>query len=103
MAPTESLPERRCRRSDDPLLALGLLLEAARRAHGARTIAVADASGLLIAGAGSAHACEELAAVGAARADASVAASVLPLSLYDADVSSVALRHARVVVCIEAA
>jgi hypothetical protein len=93
-----STPERRCRRSADPLQALDFMLEAARRAEGARAIAVADVSGLLVAGAGAAHACEELAALGAAR----FGPSDLPLSLYAGEAKQVRLGRSSVVVCIDA-
>lgn len=74
------------------------MLEATRRRTGARTIAVADTSGLLIAGAGVAQVCDELAAVAAARAPQ----GELPFSLYpDADARAVRLGLSSVVVCVE--
>lgn len=54
--------ERRLCRSADPLLALSRLLDAARRDTLVDAVAVADATGCLVAGAGAWQACEELAA-----------------------------------------
>jgi hypothetical protein len=54
--------ERRLHRSDDALSALTRLLEAARARAGLDALAVADTAGLLVAGAGAAQTCEELAA-----------------------------------------
>lgn len=54
--------ERRRHRSDDALSALTRLLEAARARAGLDALAVADAAGLLVAGAGASQTCEELAA-----------------------------------------
>jgi hypothetical protein len=51
-------------RSSDPLVALSRLLEATRRRTGASTLALADETGICIAGAGEASLCEELAARG---------------------------------------
>jgi hypothetical protein len=67
--------ERRTQRSDRPEHALAYLLEATRRGQGLRSIALADGSGLLVAGAGSARDCDELAAWA-------------PLLLGDADAAS---------------
>lgn len=55
-------PERRQRRSQNLEKALGLLLDAARRRQGYAALAVADESGLLVAGSGHFAECEELAA-----------------------------------------
>ncbi|MCL2778814.1 MAG: hypothetical protein FWD73_12505 [Polyangiaceae bacterium] len=55
-------PERRRRRSADPLVALHYQLTSARSRAEIDTIVVADASGLVVAGAGSWPVCEELAA-----------------------------------------
>lgn len=54
--------ERRRQRSNDPLTALHRLLEAARTREGLKALAVADESGLLVAGAGHFARCELLAA-----------------------------------------
>ncbi len=54
--------ERRRRRSHDPLVALHYQLSEARRRGALDTIVVADGSGVVVAGAGSWAACEELAA-----------------------------------------
>jgi hypothetical protein len=55
--------ERRIQRSSDPLIALSRLLDATRREAEVEAVAVADRAGCLVAGAGAARACEELAAV----------------------------------------
>jgi hypothetical protein len=55
--------ERRIQRSSDPLVALSRLLDATRREAELEVVAVGDQSGCLVAGAGAARACEELAAV----------------------------------------
>jgi hypothetical protein len=54
--------ERRRDRTEETLSALTRLLEAARRRSGLEALSVADVSGLLLAGAGPARLCEELAA-----------------------------------------
>ncbi len=54
--------ERRTRRSEDPLVALHYKLSATRRDCGLEAIVVADADGLVIAGAGAWPLCEEVAA-----------------------------------------
>jgi hypothetical protein len=56
--------ERRTNRTSDPLVALSRLLEAARRRTGASTLALADETGICIAGAGDVALCEDLAARG---------------------------------------
>jgi hypothetical protein len=55
--------ERRVDRSDDALTALTRLLESARRDTALDAVAVADESGLLVAGSGAAELCDELAAI----------------------------------------
>jgi hypothetical protein len=54
--------ERRRRRSNDPLVALHYQLSLARAEGALDTIVVADAAGVVVAGAGAWAACEELAA-----------------------------------------
>jgi hypothetical protein len=54
--------ERRRERSDDTLVALSRLLDAARRNGGLEALVLADDMGLAIAGAGLAADCDELAA-----------------------------------------
>ncbi|HEY8078367.1 MAG TPA: hypothetical protein VIF62_29765 [Labilithrix sp.] len=54
--------ERRHRRSEDPLVALHYQLSSARARGELDAIVVADASGVVVAGAGSWPVCEELAA-----------------------------------------
>lgn len=60
----EDAVERRTNRSADPLVALSRLLEAARLRSGAGTLALADVTGICIAGAGDATLCDDLAARG---------------------------------------
>jgi hypothetical protein len=55
--------ERRHGRSDDTLVSLCRLLDATRRDSGLSAVAVADATGCLVAGSGAARLCEELAAI----------------------------------------
>jgi hypothetical protein len=62
--PPKGPPERRTNRSSDPLVALSRLLEATRQRTGASTLALADETGICIAGAGEVALCEELAALG---------------------------------------
>lgn len=59
----EDSVERRLNRSSDPLVALSRLLEATRRRSGASALALADETGICIAGAGDAAICEDLAAL----------------------------------------
>jgi hypothetical protein len=54
--------ERRQNRSSDALVALSRLLDATRRQGGLEALAVADATGCLVAGSGPFRVCEELAA-----------------------------------------
>jgi hypothetical protein len=61
--------ERRLRRSSDPLVALHYQLSSARHRDDLDTIVVADLSGVVMAGAGSWAACEELAAYAPMLAD----------------------------------
>ncbi len=63
--------ERRQRRSADPLVALHYQLSSARHRDDLDAIVVADLSGVVVAGAGSWAACEELAAYAPMLADAS--------------------------------
>lgn len=55
--------DRRLGRSTDTFVSLCRLLEAARRDRGLAAVALADASGCLVAGSGAAQLCEELAAL----------------------------------------
>lgn len=55
-------PERRVQRSSDPAEALSWWLEATRRKTNLRSVALADSLGMLVAGAGPASECDELAA-----------------------------------------
>jgi hypothetical protein len=55
-------PERRTRRSTNCAEALSLLLEATRDRARLRSLALSDKTGILVAGAGPARECDELAA-----------------------------------------
>jgi hypothetical protein len=66
----DSASERRRRRSDDPLVALHYQLSSARARGELDAIVLADRSGVVVAGAGSWPACEELAAYAPLLADA---------------------------------
>lgn len=59
---TMTAPDRRRRRSKDPLVALHYQLSHARTEASFDTVVVADRAGVVVAGAGSWAACEELAA-----------------------------------------
>jgi hypothetical protein len=72
--------DRRRDRTESTLQALTRLLEAARRRASLDAVAVSDASGLLLAGAGASQLCEELAAwapLVAQRADNDILPSAL--------------------------
>jgi hypothetical protein len=56
------LPERRVHRSSNPQIALACWLEATRRRTNLSSLALADTLGILVAGAGPARECDELAA-----------------------------------------
>lgn len=56
------LPERRVQRSANPQVALACWLEATRRRTSLSSLALADSLGILVAGAGPARECDELAA-----------------------------------------
>jgi hypothetical protein len=62
--------ERRQCRSQDALVALTRLLEAARRSAELEAVAIGDDAGLLVAGAGAAELCDELAALAPLRSKA---------------------------------
>jgi hypothetical protein len=63
MSPRLPRTERRHGRSSDPLVSLCRLLDATRRDAGLTAVAIADRSGCLVAGSGTAQLCEELAAL----------------------------------------
>ncbi|HVJ15068.1 MAG TPA: hypothetical protein VM686_06490 [Polyangiaceae bacterium] len=63
MMDSATLADRRKDRSENTLGALTRLLEAARRRSELDALAVADGAGVLVAGAGAAELCDELAAV----------------------------------------
>jgi hypothetical protein len=56
-------PDRRQSRSENTLVALTRLLESARRSAELEAVAIGDDAGLLVAGAGAAELCDELAAI----------------------------------------
>jgi hypothetical protein len=56
------LTERRVQRSSNPQVALACWLEATRRRTNLSSVALADTLGILVAGAGPARECDELAA-----------------------------------------
>ena len=56
------LQERRVQRSSNPQVALACWLEATRRRTNLSSLALADSLGILVAGAGPARECDELAA-----------------------------------------
>ncbi len=62
-APADGRVNRRGARRDDTLGALGELLDTVRRDGSFRALAVADPTGVLVAGAGAYADCEELAAL----------------------------------------
>jgi hypothetical protein len=59
----EPIQDRRRSRSENTLVALTRLLEAARTAAALEAVALGDDAGLLVAGAGAAELCDELAAI----------------------------------------
>lgn len=81
MLPTEGPPDRRGSRSLDPLVALARLFESARRRAGLDAIVLADEAGITIAGAGSASACDDLAARAALVASRGPANDTVPCRL----------------------
>lgn len=73
--------ERRSDRFADDDLALERLLDAERRRQRLRAVALADATGCLVAGAGAFAECEELAALAPLLAAASAANDAIPTRL----------------------
>lgn len=73
MLPGMSFEERRRKRSSDPLVALHYQLSHARTEGAMDTLVLADASGVMVAGAGAWAACEELAAYAPLLAEPSAA------------------------------
>lgn len=74
------MDDRRLRRSADPLVALHYQLSSARTRSDFDAIVVADPSGVVVAGAGSWPACEELAAYAPLLADGAWASMTEPVS-----------------------
>lgn len=93
--------ERRTHRSADPLIALSRLLESARTRSGLPVLAIADPSGLLVAGAGAFPDCEELAARAPLLLDGLPANDTLPEhdGFGSGEVLRVDLDGAEVLVC----
>ncbi len=56
------IPDRRLRRSEDPITALHFQLSSTRRDAGAEAVVLVDDAGCMLAGAGAWPVCEELAA-----------------------------------------
>lgn len=101
---SSDLPERRRRRSEDPITALHYQLAAARADGGLDTVVLVDESGCLVAGAGAWPACEELAAYApllanpGAVASAAVGSRIADLSA-DVEVRSLDVDGAEVLLC----
>jgi len=79
--------ERRRRRSSDPQEALGYWLEATRRRTRLSSLALADDHGMLVAGAGPASECDEIAAWAPIVLSGLPADSAPPFELHGARVS----------------
>lgn len=84
-------PERRLQRSSNPSEALACWLEAVRQRHALRSLALADSLGTVVAGAGPARECDELAAWAplflgdeGTRAGAPFELSLVPVPGFDA-------------------
>jgi hypothetical protein len=95
--------ERRTSRSSDPLIALSRLLESTRARARLPALAVADSSGLLVAGAGAYQDCEELAAYAPLLMDTAVANDAVEPTLEALSTTSsvrrVAVEDLEVLVC----
>lgn len=97
--------DRRHRRSDDPLVALHYQLSSSRARGELDAIVVADASGVVVAGAGSWPVCEELAAYAPLLADASWSESTEPVASRvdvlrrDAVVRAVSVGGQQILLC----
>ena len=110
MEQPQDLPQdRRRRRSVDPLIALHYQLSQARHRGELDTIVVADASGVVVAGAGSWAACEELAAYAPLLASTSVPAkhggndpdaSRVEVLRREVAVATLAIDDTEVLVCV---
>src|SRR5207245_2621333 len=94
-------PERRVCRSSDPLEALGIVLEASRRTCGPLALALADSSGLLIAGAGPARACEDLAACAAAETPPGQTEISIMLEARAIEIRRLVTPRSNVLLCVE--
>jgi hypothetical protein len=87
--------DRRKLRTDDSLIALARLLDAARRTGGLEALVLADDAGLAIAGAGLATECEQLAAMAPFLVGSEPANDTLP-SRLDVMTRSTAVRRLRI-------
>jgi len=96
-APAERAPavERRRARSDDALVALSYLLDAARRSGGLDALVLADDMGLAIAGAGFAADVDELAARAPELAKSAPANDTVPCRL-DVMTRATGIRRLRI-------
>jgi len=92
MLPNE---ERRTARSDDPLTALSMSFETARRRAEVDALVLTDPSGLTIAGAGPASLCDDLAARAAVLASPRPANDTVPCRL-DVVTRALAVRRLRI-------
>jgi hypothetical protein len=90
--PGSSRLERRAVSRNDKLVSLQRWLESARRTAGLQALALSDDQGCLIAGAGLAHLCDELAALGP---------SSLVTAPTAAGTNSLALAHGQAYLCAQ--
>ena len=92
-------PERRREPRSDTLHSLRRWLDAVRSSGHLEALAIADETGLLVAGAGLWHRCELLAGMAAAAAPSGVRAPCPELLGPETDVRLLPLRGATVLVC----
>lgn len=95
--------DRRRRRSDDPLVALHYQLSYARAEGAIDTIVVADSAGVVVAGAGSWAACEELAAYAPLFERAEAASPRIESLRGEVDVRRVRVGVDTVIICARGA
>lgn len=99
------MDDRRRRRSSDPLVALHYQLSSARARIDLEAIVVADASGVVVGGAGAWPVCEELAAYAPLLADEAWARASDPVSSHlealrrEVDVRTVSIGEQEVLLC----
>ena len=100
--------DRRRKRSADPLIALHYQLSHARQDGSLDTIVVADPSGVVVAGAGSWAACEELAAYapllaqGVGEADGPVGSRIASMR-HEVEVRHLKISGQEVLLCVRTA